>query len=80
MNKRIKMNRIEQKLSTLLEHMNYVDYVSFINDNDLLKSYDEMAGKIDIHYYPSTFSVLFTDNVLDNVEDLIDIKIKELSL
>ena len=69
---------IDKKLSVLFQKMEYTEYIAFIKANDTLKLYDKILGKTDINQIPKMFRNTISSDMLDEIEKIIDNKIKEI--
>lgn len=75
------MEQIDLKLNTLLNNMEYKDYITFIKSDKKLKLYDYLLGKYSNNDPLSKMLVKGFDNDLyEYLNKIIDIKLKELNL
>ena len=76
-----RMEQIDLKLSTLLNNMEYRDYINFIKSDEKLKLYDYLLGKYSNNVTLSKMLVKsFNNDMYEYLNKIIDIKLKELSL
>lgn len=76
-----RMEQIDLKLNTLLNNMDYRDYINFIKSDEKLKLYDYLLGKYSNNYTLSKMLVKsFNNDMYEYLNKIIDIKLKELSL
>lgn len=76
-----RMEQIDLKLNTLLNNMEYRDYINFIKSDEKLKLYDYLLGKYSNNDAVSKMLVKGFDNDLyEYLNKIIDIKLKELNL
>ena len=76
-----RMEQIDLKLNTLLNNMEYRDYINFIKSDEKLKLYDYLLGKYSNNDAVSKMLVKCFDNDLyEYLNKIIDIKLKELNL
>lgn len=67
-----KFELIENKLSNLLSKLGEKEYLNLINENTLLKKYDNILGKIDNGDYPSNYINQISDKELDNIIEYLN--------
>ena len=72
-----RMEQIDLKLNTLLNNMEYRDYINFIKSDEKLKLYDYLLGKYSNN---DTLSKMLVNDMYEYLNKIIDIKLKELSL
>ena len=76
-----RMEQIDLKLNTLLNNMEYRDYINFIKSDEKLRLYDYLLGK---YSHNDTLSKMlvkgFNNDIYEYLNKIIDIKLKELSL
>ncbi len=76
-----RMEQIDLKLNTLLNNMEYRDYINFIKSDEKLKLYDYLLGKYSNNDTLSKMLVKsFNNDMYEYLNKIIDIKLKELSL
>ena len=76
-----RMEQIDLKLNTLLNNMEYRDYINFIKSDEKLKLYDYLLGKYSNNVTLSKMLVKsFNNDMYEYLNKIIDIKLKELSL
>ena len=76
-----RMEQIDLKLNTLLNNMEYRDYINFIKSDEKLKLYDYLLGKYSSNDTLSKMLVKsFNNDMYEYLNKIIDIKLKELSL
>ena len=76
-----RMELIDLKLNTLLNNMEYKDYITFIKSDEKLKLYDYLLGKYSNNDTLSKMLVKSFDNDLyEYLNKIIDIKLKGLNL
>ena len=76
-----RMEQIDLKLNTLLNNMEYRDYINFIKSDEKLKLYDYLLGKYSNN--DTLYKMLvksFNNDMYEYLNKIIDIKLKELSL
>lgn len=76
-----RMEQIDLKLNTLLNNMEYRDYINFIKSDEKLKLYDYLLGQDSNNDTLSKMLVKsFNNDMYEHLNKIIDIKLKELSL
>lgn len=76
-----RMELIDLKLNTLLNNMEYREYINFIKSDEKLKLYDYLLGKYSNNDTLSKMLVKsFNNYMYEYLNNIIDIKLKELSL
>ena len=76
-----RMEQIDLKLNTLLNNMEYKDYITFIKSDGKLKLYDYLLGKYSKNHKLSKILVKgFYNDLYEYLNKIIDIKLKELNL
>ena len=76
-----RMEQIDLKLNTLLNNMEYRDYITFIKSDERLKLYDYLLGKYSNNDILSKMLIKGFDNdMYDYINKILDNKLKELDL
>lgn len=76
----IEFNKIDEKLSILLNNMEETEYVNFIKNSEVLKNIDFILGQTDNGTLPLETKNLIKEEDITKANEIIDEKIKELNL
>ncbi len=69
---------IDEKLSELMQLLEYEDYLNFLRSDEYLATYDDVLGYNDVNYLPNAFLAGLTEEFLEKINNKIDTKLKEI--
>lgn len=69
---------IDEKLSKLMQLLEYEDYLNFLRSDEYLATYDDVLGYNDVNYLPNAFLAGLTEEFLEKINNKIDTKLKEI--
>lgn len=71
------VNIIDKNLEVLLNKLEYEEYINFIKSNKSLSFYDDILGFVDIEYIDKKNLELLTEDLLNEVNEIVLNKINE---
>lgn len=69
---------IDEKLSKLMQLLEYEDYLNFLRSDEYLATYDDVLGYNDVNYLPNAFLAGLTEEFLEKINNKIDTKLREI--